>query len=390
MEKNRLRLGIVPLADSAPVVVAKERGFFAEAGLEVEISREASWANIRDKLALGVLDGAQMLATMPLSMTLGLAALKVPVVTAVALSLGGNTITVSAALARRLEALGGDANAGLKQIIDEDRAAGRAKMTFAMVYPFSTHHYELRYWLAAAGIDPDRDLRLAVVPPPQMVAHLSAGNIDGFCAGEPWGTLAARLGLGKRVASGNDVFAGRIEKVFGVLRDWADAHPQTHLAVVKALIRAASWCEENRAETAAILAQPAYVNTPADILREGLESPDQITFHRHAANFPWRSQALWYLGQMRRWGHLPQGVDERRTAEEAYRPDLYRLAALELGLPVPLIDHKPEGAHAGPWLLEQATSPILMGPDCFMDGALFTPSAATPAVPAAGEAKESA
>lgn len=390
LEKTRLRLGIVPLTDCAPLVVARERGFFAEAGLEVEISREASWANIRDKLAVGVLDGAHMLATLPLGMTLGLFAVKVPVVTALALSLGGNTITLSTALAGRLEAEGGPANAALKRVIAEDRAVGREKkMTFAMVHPFSTHHYELRYWLAAAGIDPDRDLRLVVVPPPQMVAHLSARNIDGFCAGEPWGALAVELGLGKRVAGGTDVFAGRIEKVLAVLHAWADAHPETHLALVRALIRACAWCEENRAETADILARPAYVNIPAPILRAGLEHPDQLTFHRYAANFPWRSQALWYLGQMRRWGHVPRGIDDRRVAEESYRTDLYRLAALQLGLPVPLVDHKAEGGHSGPWTLDQATAPIPMGPDRFMDGAVFNPVPDL-AAPAAGGARESA
>jgi nitrate/nitrite transport system substrate-binding protein len=235
--------------------------------------------------------------------------------------------------------------------------------------------------MAAAGIDPDRDVRLVVVPPPQMVAHLSAGNIVGFCVGEPWGSLAASMGLGRVVATSTDVFAGRVEKVFGVTRDWADAHPETHLAVLRALIKAAAWCDDNRAEVAEIIAQPAYVNTPVDVVRRGLEADDLVTFHRHAANFPWRSQAQWYLGQMRRWGHLGGNVgelDDRRAAEECYRPDLYRLAALELGLAVPLTDHKTEGTHAAPWLLEQATSPMEMGPDLMLGGAVFDPAAACP------------
>ncbi len=375
VEKSRLKLGIVPLADCAPLVAAKERGFFAEQGLEVELSREASWANIRDKVALGALDGAQMLATMPLSMTLGLAAIQEPVVAVAALNLGGNTITLSAGLAARMDSL---TPAALKAVLDEDRAAGLPPMAFAMVYPFSTHHLELRCWLASGGIDPDCDVRLVVVPPPQMVAHLSAGNIAGFCVGEPWGSLAAKLGLGRIAATSNDVFAGRIDKVLGVTRAFADVHPETVSRLVKAVINAARWCDHNPAELATLLAQPAYLNVPADVVRQGLTL---LTFHRHAANFPWRSQAVWFLRQMQRWNLAPQSVDARRAAEEAYRPDLYRLAALELGLPVPLTDYKTEGHHAAPWVLDKATAPIEMGPDLMLDGALFDPIALPEAAP---------
>jgi ABC-type nitrate/sulfonate/bicarbonate transport system substrate-binding protein len=369
MEKTRLRLGLVPLTDCAPLVVAKERGFFAEQGLDVELSREASWANIRDKLALGALDGAQMLATMPISMTLGLGAIKAPVVAVAALNLGGNTITLSSALVARM----GEATpAALKRVLAEDRAAGQPPMAFAMVYPFSTHHLELRCWLASGGIDPDCDVRLVVVPPPQMVAHLSAGNIAGFCVGEPWGGLAVKLGLGHTVATSADIFAGRIEKVLGVTRAFADSHPETVKALIRAIVNAARWCDANPAELADILALPAYLNVPADVVRQGLPG---LTFHAYAANFPWRSQAIWFVRQMQRWGLASDGIDARRLAEEVYRPDLFRLAALELGQPVPLTDHKTEGDHAAPWVLDKATAPIAMGPDLMLDGARFDPFA---------------
>jgi ABC-type nitrate/sulfonate/bicarbonate transport system substrate-binding protein len=376
VERTRLKLGIVPLIDCAPLVVAKERGFFAEFGLEVEISREPSWANIRDKLAVGALDGAQMLATMPLSMSLGLGAIRAPTLAVAGLNLGGNTITLSTALVRRLDEVGGPAAAALKTVIDADRAAGRPPLAFAMVYPFSTHHYELRYWLAAAGIDPDRHIRLTVVPPPQMVGHLSAGNIAGFCVGEPWGGLAVSMDLGRIVATSDTIFAGRMEKVLGVTRAFAEAHPETVTALIKAVVSAAAWCDVNRAELADILAQPAYVNVPPEVARRALDAPHAPLFHANAANFPWRSQALWFLSQMQRWGQLGAGIEARRVAEDVYRPDLYRLAALELGLPVPLIDHKSEGSHAQSWILDKATAPILMGPDLFMDGARFDPLAA--------------
>ncbi len=377
LEKNRLKLGLVPLVDAAPLVVAKERGFFAEVGLEVELSREASWASIRDKVAVGALDGAQMLAPLPLAMTLGLSAIRVPMVAGMALNLGGNTITLANALWERMDPEIAPALA-LKAVIEADKAAGREPMTFATVYPFSPHSAELRLWLASAGIDTERDIRLVVVPPPQMIAYLSAGNISGYCVGEPWGSLAVRLGLGRVAATSRDIFAGRLEKVFAVTRDWADHHPETHVAVLEALIGAARWCDENRCELAELLAQPHYVNAPVDALMAPLLGEcglpkDLVVFHRHAANFPWRSQAMWYLEEMKRHGLLPAETDSRAAADAVFRPDLYRMAAGTLGLPVPLVDYKTEGTHAEPWTLLRASRPIAMGPDLLLGGAVFDP-----------------
>lgn len=382
LEKTRLKLGMVPLIDAAPLVAAKERGFFAELGLDVELSREASWASIRDKVAVGALDGAQMLAPQALAMTLGLSPIKVPMIAGMALNLGGNSITLGNGLWRRMEALdpaAGDHPArALKAVVEADKAAGAPVMTFAMVYPFSAHAAELRLWLEAAAIDPERDVRLVVVPPPQMIAYLSAGNISGYCVGEPWGSLAARMGLGRIAATSADIFAGRLEKVFAVTRDWLDAHPETHAALLVALVAAARWCDDNRAELAELLAQPQYLNVPVEALRapllgeEGLPR-DLVVFHRWAANFPWRSQAIWYLERMKRCGQLSPDADSRAAADAVFRPDLYRAAAQSLGLAVPLADYKTEGEHAAPWMLERATSPIPMGPDRLLDGAVFDP-----------------
>lgn len=383
--KMRLKLGFVPLCDCAPLVVAKERGFFAEQDLAVEISREPSWANIRDKVAVGALDGAQMLAGMPFSTTLGLGNCRTPLVTAIGLNVGGNAITVSEELYARMATADPGAMASrpitaraLKVVIDEDRKAGRPPMKFGMVYPYSPHNYELRAWLAAAAIDPDRDVRLVVVPPPQMVANLSAGNIVGYCVGEPWNSLASNLGLGRVLITSQEIWSGRIEKVLGVRQAWADAEPGAHKALLKAVLLAAQWADraENRAEVAEIIARPPYVNAPLEIVRLVLEWSDFVIFHRQAANFPWRSQGLWYLVQMRRWGQLPASADMRRTVEQVFRSDIYRLAALELGLPVPLTDTKIEGLHHGPWTLTEATQPITMGSDAFFDGGVFDPSRA--------------
>jgi two-component system, oxyanion-binding sensor len=381
--KRHLKLGFVSLCDCAPLVIAKERGFFAEQGLDIDLSREPSWANIRDKVAIGALDGAQMLAPMPFSTTLGLGNCRTPIIAAIGLNVGGNGITVSEVLHARMIAADPAAMAGrpvtaqaLKRIIEEDRNAGRGPLKFGIVYPFSPHNYELRMWLAAAAIDPNRDVRLVVVPPPQMVANLSVGNIDGYCVGEPWNSLAAGLGLGRMLITSQELWGGRVEKVLGVRQCWADAQPEAHRALLKALLLAAQWADrpDNRAEVAEIIARPNYVNAPLDVVRVAFERPDFLIFHHRAANFPWRSQGLWYLAQMRRWGQLPGSVDLRRAAEQVFRADLYRLAALDLGLPVPLTDAKVEGLHAAPWTLTDATSPIAMGPDAFFDGSAFDPA----------------
>jgi ABC-type nitrate/sulfonate/bicarbonate transport system substrate-binding protein len=387
VEKTRLKLGIVPLIDSAPLVVAKERGFFAEMGLDVELSREASWASIRDKVAVGALDGAQMLAPMPLAMSLGLSPLRVPMAVGMALNLGGNTITIGNALWERMEAADPESMSArpvsaraLKRVIEADKALGKPPMTFATVYPYSPHAAELRLWMEAAGIDTQRDVSLTVVPPPQMIAFLSAGNIVGYCVGEPWGSLAARMNLGRIAATSRDIFAGRLEKVFAVTQGWAESFPETHLAVMQALIGAAQWCDGNRAELAGLLAQPHYVNAPLDSLQAPLLGEnglpcDLVVFHDHAANFPWRSQAMWYLEMMKRWDMAPAALDSRAAAEEVFRPDLYRVAALALGRAVPLTDYKTEGGRPAPWILAKATAPMEMGPDLMLGGQTFDPFA---------------
>jgi len=342
MEQVTLKIGFVPLCDSAPLIVAKERGFFAEQSLGVELSKEASWSNIRDKLAVGLLDAAQMLAPMVLSGTLGLGNMRVPLMTAMALNQGGNAITLGLPLLRRLR----DGEAvlpGLLRLIAEDRAAGLPPLTFAMVYPFSTHNYELRLWLSGAGIDPDRDIRLVVVPPAMMVSHLAAGSIAGYCVGEPWNGLAEAMGLGRAVITGRQIWDGRMEKVLGLRQDWAAANPESHRALIRALLSACRWIDGNRIETAEIVAQPQYLSAPLPVIRDAFEAENGLEFHAGDANFPWRSQGLWLLSQMRRWRQLPGGVDWRATVDMVFRTDLYRAAASDLGLTCPTENERIEG-----------------------------------------------
>ncbi|WP_431854498.1 CmpA/NrtA family ABC transporter substrate-binding protein [Azospirillum sp.] len=394
LELNRVTLGFVPLTDCAPLVMALDKGFFARHGLSVTLSREASWANIRDKVAVGLLDGAQMPAGMPLAATGGVGRVNVPMLTGVALGLNGNAITVSETLFRQMEAADpaavarrpADARA-LKPVIAARREAGRPKLTFGVVLAVSSHAYQLRTWLAAAGIDPDRDVQLVVVPPPHMVGSLKAGEIDGYCVGEPWNTQAVHEGIGRIVVTGYELWNNSPEKVLGVTAAWAAANPNAHRALIRALIETARWLDvpANREETAATLSR--VVGVPEAVLRASLTGsvqeapgaparplPDFIVFHRYAATFPWRSHALWFLAQMVRWGQLPAGADLAGIAASVYRADLHRAAAAELGEPVPLTDGKPEGAHAGPWTLTDATSPIAMGADRFFEGRRFDPA----------------
>lgn len=391
-EKDRLTLGFMPLTDCAPLVIAHEHGLFARYGLDVTLSREASWANIRDKVAVGMLDGAQMLASMPLATTLGLGEVQQPTITALSLDLNGNAITVSNALYDRMGDL--DPNRPmqrpmsarpLKRVVDARRRSGEKPLSLAMVFPFSTHNYMLRYWLAEAGIDPDRDLRLVVSPPPQMVDALRAGAIDGFCVGEPWNAVAVAEGLGHSLATDYHIWNNKPEKVFGVNASWAERYPITHRAVLKALIEAAQWLDrpDNRRQAAEILAGPNYVGVPTEVIAMSMTGffqysrveapqpmPDFSVFFRYAANFPWRSHALWLLTQMVRWGQVAEPFDLCAVARNVYRPDLYREVACDLGIACPSIDEKVEGLHAEPWHLNG----IELGPDLFLDGKVFDPS----------------
>lgn len=375
LERRAVRLGIVPLTDCAPIAVAHELGFFRKWGLDVSVSREPSWANIRDKVAAGVLDGAQMLAALPLAATLGLGGVAKPMVAALSLDLNGNAITLSSALWREIlsanpaAAVQRPLTAGaLRPVIARRQMIGARRLVFAAVFPFSAHNYLLRYWLDSAGIDPDSDVELVVVPPPLMVAKLEARHIDGFCVGAPWDQRAVELGIGRLAITSRDIWTNHPEKVFGVTREWADRHPCTHRALMAALIEACRWLDEpeHRAEAARILATRGYVDLPEDIVARSLTGtvkygpdeaprhvPDFHVFARHAANFPWRSHALWTLTQMRRWGQIGGEVDLHAIAAAVYRPDIYREVAAALGLACPSVDHKRE--------------------DLFLDGRRFDP-----------------
>lgn len=396
LEKTRLDLGFIALSDCAPLVVAYEKGFFERHGLRVTLHREASWASIRDKTMFGLFDAAHMLYPMPIAMTLGVGGVKCPMVTALCLSLGGNAITVSNALhAEMIHAAPQSmisrktSAAALREAIARRKVLNTEPLRFGVVFPTSTHHYELRFWMAAAGIDPDNDVRLMTVPPPEMPDALRQGRIDGYCVGEPWNSYVVERGWGKTLITKQGLWNSGPEKVLGVTKAWSQTHPNTHLALVRAVLEACAWADqqENREELAALIAQPRYIDAPVNVVRMSMlgqyrfdldqspePHPDFVNFHRYAANFPWRSHAKWFMTQMLRWNQIDAAPDFDKVSREVMLTDLYRLAARELGVPAPTIDEKTEGVHDAPWVLEHADLAIKMGSDLLIDNNRFDPT----------------
>ena len=386
-EKTELSLGFVPLVDAAPLVVAREKGFFAAEGLSVRLVREASWAALRDRVCSGVFDGGHMLAAIPVANAFALGGWRVPLVAPMALNLNGSSVTLSLSLWDELATEDAAVRAGnlsvpraLTQLVRRRREAGAPQPTFGVVFPHSIHNYLLRYWLAAGGVDPDRDVRLEVVPPPQMLAYLTAGRIDGYCVGAPWNELAEVHRVGRIASSGHDVWNNALDKVLGVTAAWAARRPATLRALVRALLRAGEWLDHsgNRAEAAYWMARPDVMPVPEAVMERALRAGGDGTqggliFHRHAATFPWASRGMWTVSQMRRWGQLGPGASPA-TGAAVYDSTIYRLAAGDLGLAVPASDTKRDGEHAAPWTAAASDgSAITLGADRFCDGRVFDP-----------------
>lgn len=387
LEKPQLELGFIPLTDCAPLVIAREKGLFAAEGLDVTLSRESSWAAIRDKVGLGLLDGAQMLASMPLASRLGVCGPQLDFISAMVLDLNGNAITLNNALYDALYEIDpwveSDpliATQTLKAVIDQGHRDKRPKLRFGIVYPCSTQSFELRYWLASGGIHPDEDIELVVIPPPKMVEAMREGNIQGFCVGEPWNTLAVQQQLGHVVANKYQLWNNSPEKVFAVTEHWAEQHPHTHQALLRALLKACAWLDQaqNRQHAARIISQAAYIALPEETVALSLTGqtlkhcdkpaehcPDFHVFHRYSANFPWLSHPEWTIAQMYRWGRLTDPVDIARTIAQVYQPELYRQAAAALGIDAPRIDRKSEGNIDERMMMPQSQQ---LGPNQLLNG----------------------
>ncbi|MDH5545396.1 MAG: ABC transporter substrate-binding protein [Gammaproteobacteria bacterium] len=370
-EKEDLKFGFIKLTDMAPLAVAYEKGFFEDEGLFVSLEAQANWKVLLDRVIDGQLDGAHMLAGQPLGATIGFGT-KAHIITAFSMDLNGNAITVSNSVwdemklhvARRkdgkpLHPIKADA---LKPVVENYKKQGKA-FKMGMVFPVSTHNYELRYWLAAGGLHPgyyaphkgdvsgnlQADVLLSVTPPPQMPSTMEAGTIFGYCVGEPWNQQAVFKGIGVPVITDYEIWKNNPEKVFGVSKEWADKYPNTHIRVVKAMIRAAMWLDEsnnkNRSEAVKILSRSNYVGADYNVIANSMtgtfeyekgdkrEAPDFNVFFRYNASYPYFSDAIWYLTQMRRWGQISEYKPDSwymDVAKKVYRPDIYALAAEEL------------------------------------------------------------
>jgi len=391
---HQITAGFMPLLDSAILVTAKEMGFAEAEGIDLVLMRETSWANIRDRLAVGHFQVAHVLAPMPIACNLGLTPLVVPTIVPMALGLGGNAVTVSNALWADMAANGAKADfdpaaAGraLKDIVADRASKSKPMLRFAVVHPHSGHNYEFRYWLAACGIDPSRDIEIVIVPPPLMVDALASGTIDGYCVGEPWNTAAVLAGEGRIATVKAAIWRSSPEKVLGVGARWAEDNRDMLSALLRALCRASEWCGngENHEALVQILAEKAYVGRPSKWLLPALQGklPDGdggvktvsdffVPFAK-AATFPWKSHALWFYSQMVRWGQVQHTTEHAHIARETYRPDIYRAALKPLGVALPVANAKVEGALTSATPVGSSGASLVLGPDGFFDGSLFDP-----------------
>ncbi|RWQ67816.1 MAG: nitrate transporter [Mesorhizobium sp.] len=392
--EHQINAGFIPLFDSAVLVAAREIGFAAREGVDLTLSRETSWANIRDRIAIGHFDLAHMLGPMPIACNLGLTPLASDTIVPFSLGLGGNCVTVSNTLWAGMVAHGAlpdldPARAGkaLGVLIRERANAGRDPLRFAVVHPHSGHNYELRYWLAACGIDPSRKIEIVIVPPPFMADALAAGRIDGYCVGEPWNSASVVAGTGHIVTVKALLWRNSPEKVVGVRKAWAEQNPDALAALLRALHHSARWCQDpaNRGELAVLMAQPSVLGLSPALqmpiltghvaLGGGAELAVEDFFlpFGKAANFPWKSHALWFYTQMVRWGHVAHTPENLAIARDCYRPDLYRSALKPLGVALPGANSKVEGALASATPVGSAGASLVLGPDGFFDGQIFDP-----------------
>jgi two-component system, oxyanion-binding sensor len=348
-----LHIGFIPLVDASALIVAVDKGFAAAEGLDITLTREVSWSNVRDKLNIGHFDAAHLLAPVAIASSLGLGHVKLPIVAPFNLGLNGNAITISPALhAAIMGEIDGDARnplltaQALSRVVAARRKSGAEPLTFGMTFPFSTHNYQLRFWMAAGGVDPDEDVHLVVLPPPYMVDSLANGHVDAFCVGAPWNSVAVDLGVGHILHFVSDILVRAAEKVLAVRQNWSDKNPETLAALIRAASRAAQFIElpDNRTEAAQILAKPEYIGVDAEVILRTLDgrlkiSPDgsrressrYLLVGREGAARPDPAQAAWLYAQMVRWGQTAMRPDALKTAMGVFRSDLYDAALGEPG-----------------------------------------------------------
>ena len=343
-----LRIGFIPLVDASALIVAVDKGFTAAEGLDVTLVREVSWSNVRDKLNLGFFDAAHLLAPVAIASSLGLAQVKVPIVAPFNLGINGNAITVTNALhAAIMGELDGDpadplaTATALARVVAARRKRGEDPLTIGMTFPFSTHNYQLRFWMASGGVDPDEDVRLVVLPPPYMAESIYNGHVDAFCVGAPWNSVAVDLGIAHILHFVSDILTRAAEKVLAVREPWARDNPEVVAKLVRAHQAAADFIENpaTRKEASVILSRPDRIDVNSEVILRTLtgrlkvspdgtyrESSRYLLVGREGAGRPDPVQAAWLYAQMVRWGQAPLKEELLKTAMDVFRPDLFDAA----------------------------------------------------------------
>jgi len=383
MNRRVLNCGYVPLADSAPLIVAQELGYASDEGLELNLLRQPSWAALRDLLALGHLDAAHILAPLPIAMSFGLSGKRVSTSILMMLSAGGIFIGVAAGLAdvMRTQGWSGDLSDAKGARAALEAAAGGRRLRVGVPFPYAMHHLLLRYWVRGTGLQID----VITTPPPMMARAVQSGDLDVFCVGEPWGSVAVESGAGELVLPGHAIWQGAPEKALASRADWLAAEPEAAGALMRAVFRAAQWLDVpgNRALAIEILARTEHLDlsdtaldpslTGRVVPRRGappVELDQFLRFSRGAATFPWRSQAAWIGAQI---ANL-HGRDESSMALEAQsvmRPDLYRRVIAPLGADLPGASAKLEGAMRYRTAVASMKGDMILGPDAFFDGEIY-------------------
>ncbi|MGJ8669088.1 MAG: CmpA/NrtA family ABC transporter substrate-binding protein [Oceanococcus sp.] len=385
-----LRIGYLPTLDAAVLLVAQARGEFQREGLKVTLSRQTSWQRARKLLASGDLHAAHMPGTIPLCAHLGIGGPRVPLRTAFVLSLGGASFGLHRRWVSQLHDAGLPSVApvppvqsfqALAALIRCRKEAGEPRLRFAVSDRYSNGSYDLRYCLASVGIDPNNDIELAPLTPNRVLKSLRADNYDAAWLDEPWGSLAAQDGLVELLFSKHAMWNHSLGKVLAIHDRFLQRYPRTHRALLRALMRASAWLEEHRDEARELLADRHALQLPESVLHacgEGISTlagthSRDLVFHQVAANFPWYSHAVWYLGQMIRWGDFDQVLDFKKTAQEVYLPKIYREVARELDMAYPSMGYKDEGVHDQDWHHDEASKSLHLGSDLFFDGRLYKP-----------------
>lgn len=402
---TQITLGYMPFLDCAPLVAAVEKGFAGDEGIVLRLVRETSWGQIGNRLAVGQFDGAHLPAPFALASSLALFPLSPSLIVPMTLSLGGGAVTVSPALADAMRALGPlrladplSAGQALKQVAQQRCSRGLLPLKFAVGHDYSSQAYHLRYWLAASGLHArfensktsevsPCDIGIVALPSPLMADGLATGAIDGFCAAEPWSSVAVDRGVGCMIAATAAIWRGGPDKVLAMTRSWEERQQGELDALIRALYRAAQWCSHpgNTEELAGILAAPRYLGVDGSLLLPALTgdlitAPGQVEpfadfllLDRKAANFPWVSQALWFYSQMMLCRQLSPSDESRQIVLDTYRPDLFRRALKPVFAPIPSASTKLEGALAAAQYVGATTGKLLLGPDMFFDSRVFDP-----------------